>query len=89
MERVTGAGNKRVSLAALIAVKPGCRPRLIYRVHAGRGRGSGPLVVIWGNLNAHVSTDSSARPGSAPNQTPVDPDPRLPVSCNRFSGLCV
>jgi hypothetical protein len=24
-----------VSLAALIAVKPGRRPRLIYRVHAG------------------------------------------------------
>ena len=36
--RVTGAGNKRVSLAALIAVKPGQRPRLIYRVHAGRGQ---------------------------------------------------
>jgi putative transposase len=35
--RVTGGSNKRVSLAALIAVKPGCRPRLIYRVHAGRG----------------------------------------------------
>ena len=26
--------NKRVSLAALIAVKPGHRPRLIYRMHA-------------------------------------------------------
>jgi len=26
-----------VSLAALIAIKPGQRPRLIYRVHAGRG----------------------------------------------------
>ena len=36
--RVTGGSNKRVSLAALIAVKPGCRPRLIYRVHrTGRG----------------------------------------------------
>jgi hypothetical protein len=31
-----GGSNKRVSLAALIAVKPGCRPRLIYRVHRGR-----------------------------------------------------
>jgi hypothetical protein len=30
---VTGGSNKRVSLAALIAVRPGCRPRLIYRVH--------------------------------------------------------
>jgi hypothetical protein len=33
---VTGGSNKRVSLAALIAVKPGHRPRLIYRVHARR-----------------------------------------------------
>ena len=32
---VTGGSNKRVSLAALIAVKAGQRPRLIYRVHAG------------------------------------------------------
>jgi len=76
--RVTGAGNKRVSLAALIAVKPGRRPRLIYRVHAGRTRGNdrrkgfteadyarlldaahqqlgGPIVVVWDNLNTHVS----------------------------------
>jgi hypothetical protein len=35
---VTGGSNKRVSLAALIAVKPGQRPRLIYRVHAARRR---------------------------------------------------
>ena len=28
------AGRRAVSLAALIAVKPGQRPRLIYRVHA-------------------------------------------------------
>ena len=34
--RVTGGSNKRVSLAALIAIKPGCRPRLIYRVHSSR-----------------------------------------------------
>jgi hypothetical protein len=34
---VTGGSNRRVSLAALIAVRPGHRPRLIYRVHAGRG----------------------------------------------------
>jgi hypothetical protein len=76
--RVTGASNKRVSLAALIAVKPGQRPRLIYRVHTGRRHGGdprkgftetdyarlldsahqqlgGPLVVVWDNLNAHVS----------------------------------
>lgn len=34
--KVTGGSNRRVSLAAPIAVKPGCRPRLIYRVHHAR-----------------------------------------------------
>ena len=76
--RVTGGSNKRVSLAALIAVRAGQRPRLIYRVHYGcrsrddRRKGfteadyarllddahqqlGGPLVVVWDNLNAHVS----------------------------------
>jgi len=78
---VTGGSNKRVSLAALIAIKPGCQPRLIYRVHrVHRGRRlrgkerkgfteadyaqffdaahqqlAGPLVIVWDNLNAHVS----------------------------------
>ena len=75
---MTGSSNKRVSLAALVCVKPGQRPRLIYRVHHGRRRGAdrrkgfteadyarlldaahqqlaGPLVVVWDNLNAHVS----------------------------------
>jgi putative transposase len=33
---MTGGSNKRISLAALIAIKPGCRPRLIYRVHTSR-----------------------------------------------------
>src|SRR6266849_97446 len=37
--KVTGGSNKRVSLAALIAIKPGCRPRLIYRVHKSRRHG--------------------------------------------------
>ena len=78
MVKVTGTSNKRVSIAALIAVKPGCRPRLVYRVHTGTGRGAtrrkgfseadyarlpgaahqqlgGPLVVVWDNLNTHVS----------------------------------
>ena len=78
MVRVTGGSNKRVSLAALIAVKPGCRPRLIYRVRNSRRRSkdrrkgfteadyarlldaahqqlAGPLVVVWDNLNSHVS----------------------------------
>jgi len=33
---VTGGSNKSVSLAALIAIKPGQHPRLIYRVHKSR-----------------------------------------------------
>ena len=33
---VTGGSNQRISLAALIAVRPGHRPRLIYRTHRGR-----------------------------------------------------
>jgi putative transposase len=75
---VTARNNPRLSLAALIAVKPGLRPRLIYRTRSG-GRGGagrrkgftetdyarlldaahlqlgGPLVVVWDNLNTHVS----------------------------------
>jgi hypothetical protein len=35
---VTGGSNKRISLAALVAIKPGCQPRLIYRVHKNRRR---------------------------------------------------
>src|SRR6267154_2908299 len=34
--KVTGGHDTRVSLAALIAVRPGCRPRLIFRTHRGR-----------------------------------------------------
>ena len=74
---MTGGSNKRVSLAALIAFKPGCRPRLIYRVHKGRRHKDqrkgfteagyarlldaahqqlgGPIVLVWDNLNSHVS----------------------------------
>jgi transposase len=75
---VTGGSNKRVSLAALIAVKAGERPRLIYRVHDARRRHGdkrkgfteadyarlldaahqqlgGPVVLVWDNLNTHVS----------------------------------
>jgi len=76
--RVTARNSPRLSLAALIAAKPGCRPRLIYRTHTGRGprkdrrKGfteadyarlldaahqqlAGPLVVVWDNLNTHIS----------------------------------
>jgi len=33
---VTGGSNTRVSLAALLAIRPGCGPRLIFRTHRGR-----------------------------------------------------
>lgn len=39
MVTVTGGSNKRVSLAALIAVKAGRRPRLVFRVHYQRRSG--------------------------------------------------
>jgi hypothetical protein len=73
---VTAANSPRLSLAALVATKPGHRPRLIYRTHRGR-RGTrrkgftepdyaalldaahqqlgGPIVLVWDNLNTHVS----------------------------------
>jgi transposase len=76
--KVTGGSNRRVSLAALIAVRPGRRPRLICRVHASRRNSKdqrkgfteaeyarlldaahqqlgGPVVLVWDNLNTHVS----------------------------------
>ena len=76
--RVTGGSNRRVSLAALICIKPGHRPRLIYRIHHARGAANGqrkgftetdyarlldaahqqlggPIVLVWDNLNTHVS----------------------------------
>ena len=36
MVTVTGGHDTRVSLAALIAVRSGCGPRLIYRTHRAR-----------------------------------------------------
>lgn len=92
---VTGAGNKRVSLAALIAVRPGHRPRLIYRTHRAAARDQrkgftetdyarfldaahqqlgGPLVVIWDNLNAHISREMAGLIAARPWLTVV----RLP-----------
>ena len=76
---MTAANAPRLSVAALVAVKPGQRPRLIYRTHRGR-RGArkgftetdyaalldaahsqlgGPIVLIWDNLNTHVSAAMS------------------------------
>jgi transposase len=74
---VSAAGSARVSLAGLVATKPGRRPRLIYRTRTHRGRKGepkgfaeadyaalldaahqqlhGPIVLVWDNLNTHVS----------------------------------
>ena len=75
---MTAANSPRLSLAALLATKPGHRPRLIYRTHSGRRRRpggrkgfteadyaalldaahqqlGGPIVLVWDNLNTHVS----------------------------------
>jgi hypothetical protein len=72
---VAGGRNSRVSLAALIAVKAGQRPRLAFpSATAAPGAGtsarasprpatpgswtprtSSPLVLVWDNLNTHLS----------------------------------
>ncbi len=39
MVRVTAQNSPRLSVAALLATKPGHRPRLIYHTHSGRRRG--------------------------------------------------
>ncbi|MFE7122467.1 transposase [Streptomyces sp. NPDC057654] len=82
--KVTAAGTKRVSVAALLCSKPGSRPRLIYRTRVDRGprkgrrKGftehdyarlfdaahqqlGGPVVIVWDNLNTHVSAGMKHR----------------------------
>jgi len=76
--RVSGKGSGRISIAGLLAYRPGHRAHLYYRyvVHRGR-RGErrslseadyatlltaahhqlkAPIILIWDNLNTHVST---------------------------------
>jgi putative transposase len=75
---VSGKGSGRVSMAGLIAARPGLRTRLFYRIHVHHGRkreskGLGeddyirllcavhtqlhaPIILVWDNLNQHVST---------------------------------
>ena len=75
---MTAQNSPRLSLAALLATKPGHRPRLLYRTYSSRRRGigrrkgftevdyarlldaahrqlGGPVVLVWDNLNTHVS----------------------------------
>jgi putative transposase len=51
--KVTGGTNNRVSLAALIAIKPGQAPRLIYRVHTHRRRHGDQRKGFTGTGYAH------------------------------------
>jgi putative transposase len=74
---VSGKGSGRVSIAGLVCVRPGHRPRLIYRLRTHGGRKGerrsfaetdyaalldaahqqlgAPIVLIWDNLNTHIS----------------------------------
>ena len=48
MVKVTGGSNKRVSLAALIAVKPGCRlPPYAHELK--------PVEVVWSQLKRSLA----------------------------------
>jgi DDE superfamily endonuclease len=74
--QVSSANHPRLSVAVLLATKPGHRPRLIYRTlrprRESRRKGftgadyaalldaahrqlAGPIVLVWDNLNTHVS----------------------------------
>lgn len=77
MVAVSGKGSGRVSVAGLIAVRPGLRTRLFYRMCVYHGRVSepkglreadyigllvavhahlrAPMVLVWDNLNHHLS----------------------------------
>jgi len=74
---VTGKGSGRVSTAAVLALRPGLRTRLFFRIHVYRGRKNeakgfneadymqllcavhaqlrAPIILVWDNLNHHVS----------------------------------
>jgi transposase len=75
--RVSGKGSGRISMAGLLAYRPGSRPHLYYRLVVHRGRRGerrslseadyatllsaahqqlhAPLVLVWDNLNTHLS----------------------------------
>lgn len=74
---VSGKGSGRISVAGLVCVQPGQRPRLLYRAKIHQGRTgerrsfaetdyaalldaahhylNAPIVLIWDNLNTHLS----------------------------------
>jgi transposase len=79
---VSGKGSGRVSIAGLVAYRPGQRAHLYYRLVTHRGRKGerrslsetdyaalltaahqqlqAPLILVWDNLNTHVSVKMRA-----------------------------
>jgi putative transposase len=80
--RVSGKGSGRVSIAGLVAYRPGTRGHFYYRVIVHRRRAGerrsfseagyaallsaahhqlhAPLIVVWDNLNTHISVKMRA-----------------------------
>ena len=79
--RVTAQGSKRVSVAALIAARPGAagRARLIYRTHLDRGS-------VRHRRKGFTETDYARLLDAAHQQPPRAPG-RLPARVGNSSGL--
>jgi hypothetical protein len=58
---VIGGSNKRVSLAALIAIKPGQQSRLIYRVHKSRRGYSSGQDIPSSQVRAVIDVKAGSR----------------------------
>jgi hypothetical protein len=61
--KVTGSSNRRVSLAVLIAIKPGRQSRLIYRVHHARSRRGDPRKGFTETGSPSCSTSRTSSSG--------------------------
>lgn len=98
--RVSGTGSGKVSVAGLVATKPGRLPRLFSRMRLYRGgtadkkgfterdyaalldaahrRLGGPLVLVWDNLNTHISAAMRELIAARPWLTVVQLPPYAP-----------
>ena len=68
--KVTGGHDTRVSLAALIATRPGHRPRLIYRTHRGR---RGDLLTLTSPGPGGANPPAAAATATASKSPPPAP----------------
>jgi hypothetical protein len=81
------AGRRAVSLAALIAIKPGQRPRLIYRVDAGSRLGGDTRAGFTAADNArlldaaHQQLDGPVVPVWGNPEHPRQPGDGRPAAC--------